>query len=40
MTCVEFVLLGLLTVVSGMGREWGGLEIQDVEALVPATLGR
>ena len=40
MTCVEFVLLGLLTVVSGMGRGWGELEIRDAEALVPATLGR
>ena len=38
--CVHFVLPELSTVVSRMGREWGGLEIQDVEALVRVTLGR
>ena len=37
---VEFVLLGLSTVVSRMEMEWDGLEIQDVEMLAQVTLGR
>ena len=40
MICLVFVLLELLIVLSGMGREWGGLEIQDVAAMVRATHGR
>ena len=40
MICLEFVLIELLTVLSGMGRGWGGLEIPDVAALVRATHGR